>query len=493
MLVNRCRDAIPTGRRRHPMRSVHGVPYLLMILALSGCALTPAGTKQEQARLAEAGKPFEPRLEDRTLPEIPASPTWHHILHRALLANGELESAYFDWKTSVQRIETASAYPNSNVMLGYSYMFSSERMKTFDRQTFSAGFDSSMNLSFPTKVAQQGRIALDEARASGERFRAAKFDLQRRVLTSWTDYALLAERLRIEREQLVLTRMSIDAIRARARIGGVQRDLLKSDTSLRTSEDAIKNTEARIAAARAMLNGMLGREPNAPLDAPAELPAPRQMPEFDDVVLAAAVDQNPELAALAHQVRGRSDALELARMQWIPNITPSAMFTGGIAQAIGAGIMLPTNVVAIRGGIREAEAMLRGSEAALRQVRSDRAALLVATLVALRNSERQARLFENEIIPLAEGVLTNARQGYAAGSAMYLDVLDAERVLLDARLVVAESRTAREQRLAELEALMGTDIETLLNAASPTPTNDATGNPATGQPAPSHKETRHDR
>lgn len=328
---------------------------------------------------------------------------------------------------------------------------------------------------------------------NGERFRAAKFDLQRRVLTAWSDYTLLAERLRIQKEQLTLTQMSIDATRARAQAGGAQRDLLKKDVSLRTAEDTIKGMEAELAASRAMLNGMLAREPSADLAPPTAMPSPRPMPPSDDVVLAAAVDQNPDLAALAHQVQGRSDALELARMQWIPDISPTAMFTGGVSQALGAAIMLPTNIVEVRGGIREAEAMLRGSEAMLRQSKRDRAASLVATLVALRNSERQAQLFEASIVPLAERLLTNSRQSYAAGSAMYLDLLDAQRTLIDARLVVAEARTMREKRLAELEALMGTDIETLI-AATSTESTLSTTEAAPAIPLPkSHEETRHDR
>lgn len=440
---------------------------LALLLLAGGCSLTPEGAREEEARLAEAGRVYEAPVEERELPGVPDAPTWEDVLRRAFLANGELEGAYFDWKAAVVRIGIASAYPNSNISLGYSYMFSSERMKTFDRQTFAAGFDSSMNLSFPTKVAQEGKIALDEARASGERFRAAKFELQRRVLGAWSDYVLLAERLRIQKEQLALGRMSLDAALVRSRGGTAQRDALRLEVAIRTMEDAIRSNEAELTAARAMLNGMLAREGDAPLAAPGGIPPPRDMPGSDDIVLASAVERNPELAALAQVVAGRSDALELARLQWIPDISPTVMFTGGISQAIGAAITLPSNVAQIRGGISEAEAMLRGSEAVLRQTRSDRAATLVATLVLLRNSERQAEFFEREIVPIAGRLAANARQSYARGAGGYVDLLDAERTLLDARLVVAEARTAREKRLAELESLMGVDIETLGGGEAP--------------------------
>ena len=180
-VVDARRNSPPAHLRRNLLATM--TLTIVGSVALTGCALTPDGTKQEQAKLEEAGRPYEPPFGQRVLPELTASPTWREVLSRAFLANGDLEAAYFEWKAAVQRVEMASAYPNSNVQVGYSYMFSSEKMKTFDRQTFSFGFDPSMNLSFPTKVQQKGKVALDEARAAGERFRTAKFDLQRRVLS----------------------------------------------------------------------------------------------------------------------------------------------------------------------------------------------------------------------------------------------------------------------------------------------------------------------
>jgi len=457
---------------------------VLTSAVLNGCALTPEGTKHEQAKLDEAGRQYEPAFEQRHLRELPLSPTWRDVLSRAFLANGDLEASYFEWKAAVQRIEMASAYPNSNVQVGYSYMFSSEKMKTFDRQTFAFGFDPSMNLSFPTKVQQKGKVALDEARAAGERFRTAKFDLQRRVLGQWADLRMLEAKHRVQAEQVALNRLAIEAIRAKAQVGGVQRDLLRAEAALRTQENNLQNTQAELSAMRAMLNGMLARDPNAAIDASHDIP--REVTATDGQILAGAIDLNPEIAVLARQAEGRSDALELARMQWIPDINPSFMFTGNVSQAVGATVMLPTTIAEIRGGIREAEAMLRAGDAMLRQTRSDRAATLVATLVALRNSERQAALFETTLVPLADRLLVSTRQSYTAGSATYLDLLEAQGVVLDTKLVVIEAHAARDKRLAELEALMGTDIETLTASQPPLAAH-------TEPMTTAREEARHDR
>ena len=53
---------------------------------------------------------------------------------------------------------------------------------------------------------------------------------------------------------------------------------------------------------------------------------------------------------------------------------------------------------------------------------------------------------------------------------MYLDLLEAQGMTLDTRLMVIEARAARDKRLAELEALMGTDAEMLASSPSVVPT-----------------------
>src|SRR5207253_2138180 len=115
---------------------------------------------------------------------------------------------------------------------------------------------------------------------------------------------------------------------------------------------------------------------------------------------------------LAREVEGRNDALELARLMYIPDINPLASFTGSVSQMAGAMVMLPTNTPRIRGLIDEARAMLRESQAMLRQSGSDRAAAFVAALIGLRNAERQTHVFEETILPRAEQTLSSSRQAY---------------------------------------------------------------------------------
>lgn len=451
------------SRARQP---IHDLAFVLKLsvagsLTLAGCTLAPQGTMEEQAKAEKLSTIFEPPLEPDQLPRLPARADWRSVLHRAFLANGELRSAYFEWKAALARIDQAATWPNSNVAVSFSYMFSAEQMKSWDRTTIGLGFDPSMNVSLPIKVQTAGLVALEAARQAGEKFRAVKFDIQRKALAMYLDLALAEEKIRIERQNLQLLKLVSDSASSRSQAGGPLQDLLKAQIETRMAENELANLESEARSMRGQLNGMLARDARAPLSLPPSLPSPRPVPADDAQLIAVAVDQNPELAGLARQVAGRKDALELARLAYFPDIIPSASVTGSISQTIAAMVMLPTKLPAIRGAINEADAMAKSSEAMLQQTRSDRSASFVANLYAMRNADRQTALYRQRIVPAAEQLINSSRSEYAAGTVGFAELIDSQRTLITTRRAVAQLRIEREKRLAELEALAGRDIETL--------------------------------
>ena len=429
---------------------------------LGGCVLSPRGTGEHRAALEGAGRAYEVAIQNRQLPPIPDDPSWRQVLQRAFVANGELEAAYFEWRGAVARIDPAAAYPNTNLAVGFQYMFSDERMKSWDRTTITGQGDPMRNLALPMKARQAGRVALDEAMASGKRFEGAKFDLQKKVLTAYLDFALMGEKIRIQRQNVELLGLMKQVAAKRVETGAAQQDLLKADVALGMAENDLRNMEAEVAKMRAMLNALMGRAWEAALEVPGELPAARQVAANDAELMALGVQNNPELGALARQVQGRKDALELARMEYFPDISPMAGLTGNVSSMVGAMVSVPINLKAIGGMVEEARAMLRSTEAMTRQTRLERGADFVGALYAMRNAERQIALLQGEILPAAQRVLENSRQAYGAGSVGFGELIDSQRMLLEVRLMIGEAGTEREKRLAELEALMGVDVETLV-------------------------------
>ncbi len=454
-------------RLRRAMRARQSISRLIgfagLALVAGGCVLAPHGTRDERAQLAAAGAPFVAPVEERIVPPLPDDPDWRDLLQHAFLVNGDLEAAYWEWAAAAARIDIAAGYPNSNVSLNFSYLFSSENMKAWDRTTLVAGFDPMQNLSLPPKVLAAGRVALAEAQAAGARFAAAKFALQQRLLSAYLDYALLAEKRRLKQADVALLDLLADSAAGRVQAGAAQPQLVDAEVQRRLATNELLDLDAELPQARAMLNALVGRAPDAPLPPPAALPSPRPIAADADM-LAAATAANPELRALARTSAGRADAIELARLQYFPDINPFVGITGGIEQVVGAAITLSTTIPQIRAGIAEARAILRQADAMARQTGRERGASFVAALAALRNAERQIAFLQDRVLPFAAMSSEVAARTYTASATPLPELIASQRAVLDVRLLIAEARVMREQRVAELEALAGLDVETLHTA-----------------------------
>jgi hypothetical protein len=434
------------------------VALALAVAALAGgCALRPPGEKAERQRLAEAGRQYVELVE---LPPLPENPGPEDYLHYAFFANADLQARYWEWAAAIEKVPQVSSWPN--IALPFSFMLSPGNMKLWDRTTLGLMNDPMTNIPFPTKLSTAGSQALEEARAAGLRFESAKFLLQGRVLSAYYDLALLAESLRIQEENVSLLRVIARQAAVRVQTAaGAQPDLLRAQTELDLAANDLANLQSQVAPTVARMNALLGRPADAPVPLPAAVPPARPLPLPDDQVIRLGSERSPALAALARDVAGREDALALAQQAYLPDFGLSFSITGSMSQMAGGMLVLPTRFEAIRAGIDQARAGIRAAEAVRKQYERDLAASFVLNLSVLRNDERQVALFEDTVIPRARETVRVAQAAYATNQIAFADLMEAERTLLDARLVVAQLRTEREKALAAIETWSAVDVETL--------------------------------
>jgi outer membrane protein TolC len=79
----------------------------------------------------------------------------------------------------------------------------------------------------------------------------------------------------------------------------------------------------------------------------------------------------------------------------------------------------------------------------------------------MRNAERQMELYQRRAAPATEVLVSSSQNADAAGAVGFADLIDSERTLISIRRMVAQAQIEREERLAELGAFAGVDIETL--------------------------------
>lgn len=453
-MTSQCKKRVRPGHAR--------TTFLIALLALAaaGCTLTPKGLREESAALAAAGAEFRRGSKAEDLPAPAGGDDWRGYLRRALVANGDVRASWFEWKAALAEVDGASEWPNTSLSLGYSRSFSNDAVKSFDRNTFSLATDSTQNLSFPGKTMAAGRAAFAKARASGERFRAAKFSVQRRAMDAWLDLALAAEKQRLAGQRAALAGVATDAADAALRAGAGQGEALSARIDAARTDDEAAGAGSEMAAARAMLAAAAAIESPRDVAVPTRLPSPRLLPA-DPAVLERAVRESPMSLELQHERSERRAELDLAELEWIPDINPTAMVTGSMEQAVGLAVMLPTRFASIRSGIASAKAMRSAAAARLAQAGRNQLGELRATLAAAADAARARRLLEERILPAALAAGAASESAYGAGRMEMTDVVEARLLVVEVRVEIAEAAILREKQLAALEELLGADLEAL--------------------------------
>jgi cobalt-zinc-cadmium efflux system outer membrane protein len=436
------------------------VSLLSLLLAIGGCTVHPPGELEERNAAMRAEKPFQKPFENREITALANNPTPDELVQYALLSNAELEQRFWEWRAAIEQVpQDGTQTTTLNVSLGTAI---TNGRAGWGSSTVALSNDPMTDIKWPGKLDAAAKQSLENAKAAGERFQKAKYEIREKVLIAYYDYALNAELIRLEQsdQQLLESTATITDARNRAGSSG-QEDVLKAKNEVDLSKNDIANMESQLPGQRAALNALLSRPADAPLPVPTELPPINSVKYSDQQFIELAAKRNPELAALADEIRGRADGIRLAKLQYIPDFNLS---TGtdlmGVTQSILGQATIPIlRHEALDAAIFQAEADMKASEAMRRQTRNDLAAQVIVDLSTFRDADRQLDLLEHAVLPRAEEMITVARSAYVAGQSSFLDLLDSERSLLAIERMIAQLRAARGKTLADLEAIAAVRLE----------------------------------
>lgn len=171
------------------------------------------------------------------------------------------------------------------------------------------------------------------------------------------------------------------------------------------------------------------------------------------------LDAAPERALSLQEERVKVAEAALARTKRAPDLTVSLGWRHGESfddQAAVAGLSLPLQV------FDRGEGEIGSAEAFVGKARADTTALEVRTRTALvglhqelLRAGREMELMRTDIIPRAEEAQGLARDGFGRGLFSQLELLEAQRTLVEVRLERVEAATGYHRLVAEIERLIG--------------------------------------
>lgn len=410
----------------------------------------------DTARGAERGSgptEFQPTLDQ--------SASLEDYLVYAALNNPGLRAARDRWRAAMEKIPQAKFLPDPRLSYSY-YVQEVETRVGPQRQSVS------LSQTFPWfgKLRLKGDSAAILAEAVWLDYQKQRLELAYRVSGLYHDLYYLKETIEATRGSFDLLKRIEAAARERYRTGETLTAVMQAQVELGKLEDRLRSLRELRPPMAARLNAALNRELDADLPWPA--PPPDDLPELDaEAILARTREENPDLAKLAALAEKERLAAELARRNGYPDITLGVSYIDTREADMATSdsgkdpvmATLSVNLPIWRGKYRaeRREAMLR-KDALLEDKKNRANDLEAATRLALyhyQDAGRKLALYRDTLLPKAEQSLGVARQAFQVGKTEFLNVIDAQRMLLELQLAAAAARAERGRRFAEIQMLTG--------------------------------------
>jgi len=345
-------------------------------------------------------------------------------------------------------LRQAGASPNPSVGVD---------IENFPRTNFNVPFERTEATLYYQRTLERGdkrEARTNVARADLEAVRLRRIvrglDLFQNVETAWNEAVAAAAAVRIAEEQLAVLEGFQSEVRRRVEAA---RDPLFAGARVDTQviQARIALDQARVVAqnARRALAAYWSNPSDQPLDA-AEF-------ENTNAELPALPAQSIDVSLLEAQRETADAQVSLERSRAVPDLT----LRGGVryieqgrdlALVVGGSIPLgiyDTN----RGNIERAEAERLAADREIAAARLARVRDTVRLQGRISANAAEANRIQAEVLPKAEETVALVRDGFNRGGFSYLDVIDAQRALIDARVRRVEALKAFHTDRAALNRL----------------------------------------
>lgn len=437
----------------------------ILYLTLVSCASPPRDLGSRLDNWDERQAAFAQAHERSNTPWA-SSASLQTLLDHARRHNPGLRAAFERWKGAMEKVTAATTLPNPRLTLG-AYLASVEtRVGPMQGRI---GF--AQPLPWPGKLAAAGKLAFEQAEALRMQVEVERLMLDQTVREVWWELAWLDRALKItQSNQELLGHWEVIA-QTRMETGlGSHTDVIRTQIELGKLVDRIQGLQDLARPVRARLNSALHRKSDAALPQ-ADLAEAAHL-GFNAAALSAGLPQNsPQLLKLKHLRRAAQHRVDLAELDSYPNLTVGADLTfigdandpnmagsGDEAFALTLGIELPVWRESYAAQERSAKALLRASERTLQQTHNTLDANLEMAFFQHRDGVRRVALFQDSLIPKGEEALRSLQAAYQSGKGGFLDLIDAQRALLEFQLQAARAHTDRAQALAKIEQLSGVSL-----------------------------------
>ncbi len=322
----------------------------------------------------------------------------------------------------------------------------------------------SQTIPWPGTLELRGKKAAAESESEAWKLSDFRLQLAERTRAAYAQWYYVHRALAVNAEnRVLLVRLRGVAETAYGAGQAPQQDVLQAEVELTRLQNQALEIERRRATVQAGINGLLNRNPQAPLPIPKALPPAGNLPDYANLQQMA-LARYPVLKRLDAEINAGQDRVELAHKGFYPDFKLSAGYNNlwdapEKQFTVGATINIPI------GAKHQGE--LEAANARLQQHRDERLDARASLLSSLDQSYRTARqvrdsiaLYADRLLPLARLNMKAAEADYSGGSGDFLKLITAEQQYLIAKLELSRSRADFFIQFAALDYRTGGALTT---------------------------------
>lgn len=327
-------------------------------------------------------------------------------------------------------------------------------------------------LTQPIELGGKRAARLDVAERSGDlarsQYASARSLLRAQVTSAFVDALTAQERLRAADASLELAQRATDAASKRV-IAGKVSPIEETKAKVAEANVRVERVQAsgELRAALLALQSMVGTStgPISRVEGSVSLPL---VPA--DIALQSRLAASPAVRQAQLEVDRFGSLAKLERTRRVPDLTVGigtkrSEELGRNQTLLAVSIPLPvfdTNRGAELEAMRRHDKARYDAEAAALRLRAE----AVRAQERLRTAVAEAQALQDEVLPGAQTAYEAASKGFELGKFSFLDVLDSQRTLLEARSRHLRAVAEAHRSAAEIDRLLGDGLDAAAPAAS---------------------------
>jgi len=387
--------------------------------------------------------------------------TLNEAIIKVLEHSPQLKATDLESRSAAARIRAVQQSPAFQASVEFENFSGSGRYRGSDELETTLRLSKVLELG--NKADLRGEVAQQKALLLRSEQDAKRLDLLAETTRRFIHVVTDQERLTLAKDSYALSEKTLNVVKRRVAAGkSPNAELRRAINAVARKALELEHAKHELATSRVKLAIIWGDTTPLFISADANLFLLEPTRSFDEVVLLLA--NNPDLIRFATQQRLSQARLKLARSRGNSDVE----VTGGVRHfndTDDTALVLSLNIPL--GTSARAEPYIEEAEfSSLQdpQIHLQRQLTLHATLFEvyqeIKHAIESVSTLRETIIPNAAQALKDYENGYAAGRYSFLELTEAQRALLDARLEAVMAATKYHQYRIEIDRLTGAGLLT---------------------------------